>query len=121
MTRDESKHGAARSMAELVERTAAAAPPRRELGRARLYVSAEELVRFLDLPAGTHVRAVQASIDPPSVWIVIEHVDLPEVLPDQESPALQSEVVLEGGSRRFVYDFPAFRDRVNHARRWVLR
>lgn len=67
----------------------------RSTRRAKLHLNVEQVAQILDLPAGVHVRAMQALVDPPAVIVVLEGEGLPEIPEDQEAPIVWAETVVE--------------------------
>lgn len=58
-------------------------------------LSADHIARLLDLPTGYRVVAVEADLDPPRVRFLVHSDELPEVLPEVESPFLHTRETVE--------------------------
>lgn len=59
-----------------------------ESRRAAVYLYGHELVEYLDLPAGTRVRSIEAQQDPVGFRVIVEHESLEPVMENCEAPTL---------------------------------
>jgi hypothetical protein len=62
--------------------------------RAKLALRSEDLAEIFDVPDGARVVAVHAQIDPPTIYVIVEGGDLPEIPVDSEAPIVWAEWVL---------------------------
>lgn len=61
-----------------------------DLRRKKVRLSEEDIMAMLRLPRGTRIAAVRGRFDPPSVEVLMQRDDWPEIPPDSEAPLMSS-------------------------------
>jgi hypothetical protein len=66
-------------------------------------LSEEKLRWLLELPEGTEIKSLEATIDPPSIWVVATNDDWPEQPQDCEAPLARTQQELIDGRLHVTY------------------
>jgi hypothetical protein len=82
--------------------------------RASIYVSPEQILELLELPAGTRVLHIEGRCDPLTFRVVVEHPALEEIPPDSEAPRIYPLLIVNTDEQGHVTRssrWPAFEPR----------